>query len=126
MRRRRRPTRPRAIPPPSRPRPGQTATAWARYREAAALAVRNADADRESVAKRSAAELESRLSFVVLTPPPTPLPPSSVIKRDGQTVYPADLGVPLPVDPGEHTIYLSAPGYRRWSATVTAGNGPAR
>ena len=37
-------------------------------------------------------------------------PPSIVVKRDGVEVLPAAIGVPLPVDPGEHVLSTEADG----------------
>jgi hypothetical protein len=31
------------------------------------------------------------------------------------------LGVPLPVDPGDHTIVATAPGHKKWQTTVAVG-----
>jgi hypothetical protein len=106
-------------------RKGQTATAWQRYREAAVLAGRQADAEREAVAKRGAAALEGRLSKLLLRVPTPPVPPSLVLQRDGVTVLPSDLGVAVAVDPGVHALTASAPGYRVWAASVLVGEGPA-
>jgi hypothetical protein len=40
------------------------------------------------------------------------------IRRDGVPVQPAELGSPIPVDPGPHTIEAAAPGKQKWSSTV--------
>jgi serine/threonine-protein kinase len=104
-------------------RAGRTATAWQRYREAAVLAARRADAEREAVANRGAAALENRRFRLLLRPPTSPLPPSTVLSRDGGPVLPSDLGVAVPVDPGAHTLTATAPGYRPWSASVDVGGG---
>src|SRR4051812_17828672 len=40
------------------------------------------------------------------------------IRRDGVPVQPAELGSPIPLDPGPHTIEAVAPGKQKWSSTV--------
>ncbi len=41
---------------------------------------------------------------------PPGAPPGTVVTRDGQVMAQATLGVGLPVDPGEHTVTVQAPG----------------
>jgi serine/threonine-protein kinase len=50
-----------------------------------------------------------------------------VVKRGGQRIEPSLYGTPLPVDPGEYRVEVSAPGYEVWSTpiTVAAGGGSA-
>jgi hypothetical protein len=47
-------------------------------------------------------------------------PPGSSVSRDGSTVDPAALGVPVGVNAGLHTVVVSAPGYseRRFEVTL--------
>lgn len=103
---------------------GSTATAWRRYREAATLAARNGDGDRESSARRSALEIEKRLSRLVLTPPTRGVPASAVITRDADAVSWSDVATPVPVDPGQHVIAITAPGFKPWSTSIDVGRGP--
>jgi hypothetical protein len=106
-------------------RVGATATAWQRYREAAALAARSADAEREAAAKRSALELEGRLSKILLRRPRLPLPPDARVERDGGIVPTADIETAVVVDPGTHRVVVSASGHKTWSTLITVGQGPA-
>src|SRR5580693_2119704 len=64
-------------------RAGASATAWRRYREAAALAVDRADPVREAVARRGIDTIEKSLSRLTLTMPQRALPPGTVIRLDG-------------------------------------------
>ena len=105
-------------------RRGATATAWQRYREAATLAARNGDAEREASARRSAFEIEKRLSRLVLTPPTGGVPAAAVIRRDADAVPRSELATPAPVDPGQHVIAITAPGFKPWSTRVDVGRGP--
>ena len=47
------------------------------------------------------------------------LPADASIRVDDTTLGPASLGVPLPVEPGAHTVAASASGKKPWSTTVT-------
>jgi serine/threonine-protein kinase len=72
--------------------------------------------DREQLARRRAASLESKLSYLVIE-----VPPSSdgvLVKRDGEELREGAFGTKVPVDPGSHVIEASAPGKRSWSRTV--------
>ncbi|WP_437648659.1 hypothetical protein [Sorangium sp. So ce362] len=58
---------------------------------------------RISVAKARRAELASQIPELTLVSPPS-VPAGVRITRDGADVSPAELGVALPLDPGEHVI----------------------
>lgn len=94
---------------------GRTATAWARFREAASRAARDGRTDWESIAKTRASELEPKLAKLRID-----APPGVVVRRDGDEIPAAALGSPLPIDPGEHTLGATARGKKPWSAHVTA------
>jgi len=95
----------------------QTASAWAQFKEAASVAALQNDT-REQVARRRATTLEARLSKLSLVPPGDGTVPGLEVRRDGVRVSVAELGLPVPVDPGIHTIDASAPGRRAWSSRV--------
>ena len=104
---------------------GATATAWSRLRQAAAVAMRKGDADREAVALRKSAALEPRLSkLVVRAPSGRPLPPSATVWRDDQLLPESELGSPIPLDPGEHRVTCKAPGFSPWSVVLRISPGP--
>jgi len=94
---------------------GRTASAWARFREAASRAARDGRADWESIAKTRSAELEPKLAKLRIE-----APPGVVVRRDGDEIPAAALGSTLPIDPGEHTLTASAPGKKPWSTRVSA------
>lgn len=96
---------------------GRTASAWAAFREAEALARKHGETDREAKARQRVAELTPglmKLRVVIAR-----AAPGLVIQRDDLTLEPALWDLPIPVDPGEHTLSASAPGKRRWTTTVT-------
>jgi hypothetical protein len=96
---------------------GQTASAWAMFKEAAALASRQQDA-REKVARRRAADLERRLTRIVIVVGRDAALPGLEVRRDGGLVPPAEIGAPIPIDPGIHTFLATAPGHVSWSSNV--------
>jgi hypothetical protein len=96
-------------------RNGQTATAWATYREAEGAAVNAHRGDYEAVAKTRGAALAPRLSRMTVTTPPID---GIEVKRDGVIVGRGELGVAIPVDPGKHTLQATAPGRKPWSTVV--------
>jgi hypothetical protein len=101
---------------------GKTASAWAEFTEAAALAKRDRRKDREQYARDHAALLEKKLSRIVfeLASPAE----QTVLRLDGEPIGSAVWGSPLPVDPGPHRIEVSAPGRKGWSKTIDVGPGP--
>jgi hypothetical protein len=106
-------------------RVGRTASAWATFREAASLANNSGQADRARIASNRAAEIEPKLSrlSVELSPDVAKIP-GVVVKRGNQRVDPSLYGTPLPVDPGDYRVDVTAPGYDNWSTPITvAGNG---
>ncbi|MBI2389112.1 MAG: hypothetical protein HYV09_05805 [Deltaproteobacteria bacterium] len=87
---------------------GRTASAWARFVEAAGLLKGLGQPEREAWARKRAAALFpklARLTLVAKDPPP-----GLTLVRDGVTLETAALGVALPVDPGAHVIEARAPG----------------
>ncbi|HEY4102517.1 MAG TPA: tetratricopeptide repeat protein [Polyangiaceae bacterium] len=98
---------------------GKTASAWAEYKEAIPLARASGSQVRQDLATQRAAALESRLSLLTIRAMATGEEASGLeIRRDGVPVQPAELGSPIPVDPGPHTIEAAAPGKQKWSSTV--------
>jgi hypothetical protein len=97
---------------------GKTASAWAEYREAIPLARAAGSKVREDLASERAKALESRLSLLTIRAPRGADSAGLEIRRDGIPVLPAELGSPIPVDPGPHTVEASAVGKQKWSSTV--------
>ena len=102
---------------------GKTASAWAEYNDAAAQAVRAGRADHESVARRKGAEVQARLSRVVMIAA-RPID-GLVVTFDGAQLGNGVLGTPLPIDPGQHAIKAEAVGRAAWSSILDVAPGPA-
>jgi hypothetical protein len=103
---------------------GRTASAWARYLEAASLAQRAGQGEREKYSREHAARIEpslSRLSVVIVA-----APPGLQVSRDGTPIDPGSFGTAVPVDPGPHLIEAHAPGKKAWSKTVEVATGASR
>jgi hypothetical protein len=98
---------------------GQTASAWAEFREAAALASRKGD-KREALARDNASRLEALLSKILVRVPPNADMQGLAVKRDGVELGRALWDEAVPVDPGVHSISATAPGFKEWQTTVEA------
>jgi serine/threonine-protein kinase len=106
---------------------GRTASAWAEYREAIPLARAAGSKARQDLAIERAQALEERLSTLTIramTGDPTDA--QLEVRRDGVAVRAAELGAPIPVDPGEHLIEAQAPGHEPWSSKVQVGADAAK
>jgi len=87
---------------------GRTASAWARFREAAAIASRKGQHKRLEFALAQADLLAPSLARLTVTAPADI--PDLVVTRDGVTIDPSLFGSATPVDPGVHTVEAHAPG----------------
>jgi tetratricopeptide (TPR) repeat protein len=103
---------------------GKLASAWGLYRESIELARKAGDAKRRDYAQQQAAALEPRLPKLALAAP-AHRPAGFVVTRDGTPIAPGALGVALYVDPGEHEVTASAPGFEAFTQTVTLVPGKA-
>lgn len=97
---------------------GKTASAWAEYKGAAVLAHQLGQKEREDGARDLANQLEPKLSKLTIQAAATP---GLVVKSDGVEVGAATFGIAISVDPGEHVIEASAPGYETWTGKVVVG-----
>jgi hypothetical protein len=98
---------------------GRTASAWAQYREAIPLARAAGSREREDFATERSKVLESRLSTLTIRATSGGAAGVALsVRRDGVSVDPAELGTPIPVDPGLHKVEASADGKTPWSTTV--------
>jgi hypothetical protein len=98
---------------------GKTASAWGEFRAAASLAAKARDGQRKRFAEEHAAELEAKLSRLVIKVEPGYRIDGLQVKRNGVELEAAELGTPVPVDPGDYTIEALAPGWVAWSTKVT-------
>jgi hypothetical protein len=96
---------------------GQTASAWAAFREAQEVAEKRND-PRGSLADERVAKLTPHLSKLQINLPKSADASSLHVERDHVVVGSALWGAPVPTDPGTHTITVSAPGRRAWTGTA--------
>jgi hypothetical protein len=96
---------------------GQSASAWAEFREAEDIAAKNHD-PRERVAKERADRLQPMLSKMTILVPHEQSAPGLVVKRDADDVGKSQWGVAVPVDPGPHKLVVTAPRKQPWERSV--------
>lgn len=103
---------------------GRAASAWAQFLGVASQARALGQVDRERAAQKSADRLEPRLPRLVVTVPEASKVPGLEIRRNGAVVGPAQWGTPVPVDPGEVEVIVTAPGRAtlRQSLRLEEGN----
>jgi hypothetical protein len=106
---------------------GRTASAWAEYREAIPLARASGSKARQDLATERAQALQERLSTLTIRAMSGEDSNAHLeIRRDGVALQEAELGAPIPVDPGEHVIEAVAPGKQPWSHKVQVGPNAAK
>jgi hypothetical protein len=93
---------------------GQTASAWASFREASEVAEKRGD-PRKELADQRAAALQPRLSKLQIK---VSAVPGLQVVRDDVPVGAALWGSAVPTDPGSHLVKVSAPGKRPWQGTA--------
>jgi hypothetical protein len=95
----------------------QIASAWIRYTDAAERAAAAGKPEMEKLARDAAKKLEPLVSHVVVRL--REQTPDVEVRRDGEIVTASELGVPMPVDPGEHSIEATAPGRVPWRSKLS-------
>ncbi|WP_437629465.1 hypothetical protein [Sorangium sp. So ce854] len=103
---------------------GRTASAWSTFLDVAGAAKAAGQLEREKVARQRATALEPRLIRLTITAPEG-APADLQVKRDGAVVGRAQWGIPVPVDPGKHTIEASAAGKAPFTKTIELGRAGA-
>jgi hypothetical protein len=102
---------------------GRTASAWAEFLDAEAQANRLGQAERATFAREGAQRLEGQLSKLLLRTSETTA--GLTILLDGRLFDASMLNTPLPVDPGEHRLEVSAPNKKTLNLTLAVAPGPA-
>jgi hypothetical protein len=106
---------------------GRTASAWATWREARAVALEAQKTDDEAMAAERQRSLEPALSRLTIVVPPGMDLPELEVLRDGAIVPREAWGRPIAVDPGAHLIEARAPGRKARSFDVSVqGNADKR
>ena len=98
---------------------GQTATAWATFLSAAEAARRAEQPDREKIAQQRANEMLGKVSKLVINVPIEARLAGLDVKLDGTSIGTASWGVPTALDPGSHTLAVTAPHRASWSRSIT-------
>ncbi len=102
---------------------GKTASAWVEFLEAAKLAARSHQGERERYAKKRAEELEKKLSRVTFVG--ESVDARTELRLDGRPMASGVLGTQLPLDPGPHEASAEAPGKVRWEKKFVVPSGPS-
>jgi len=89
---------------------GRTASAWTEFRAAEGLARARND-KRADVARQHAQALEPKLERLTIEVAPSVPRVGLSILRDGLPVSTEEMGLAVPVDPGDHAVVVSAPGH---------------
>jgi serine/threonine-protein kinase len=97
---------------------GRLASAWASFKDAAALARSRNDAERANMADLRAAALRPRLAYVEYRVSPEANVPGFELRRGGALIAPGSWGVSLPTDAGKYEVVASAPGYESFHQTL--------
>lgn len=97
-------------------RAGRTASAWAEYVQAAEMARRADQEERERVANERAHSLEAALAHLVID---SAAPPGAFVTLDDHAIGPGVFGTAIPVDPGDHVVRATADGKQPFVQTVT-------
>jgi hypothetical protein len=96
---------------------GKLASAWGEYLEVAPQYARVGKAEKEQLCKDRAAALEPKLSRLTLNM--ADKPQGLTLTIDGKSLGEGLLGTPLPLDPGVHTLVVSAPGKKSAEQKIT-------
>jgi hypothetical protein len=97
---------------------GQTASAWASWKDAAARANAAGKADVERRALARATALEPDLAKLTIAVEAANDAPGLEVTRDGISVGRAEFGTAIPVDPGVHVVHATAPRKKSFSTTL--------
>ncbi|GAB4539481.1 MAG: hypothetical protein Tsb0020_53170 [Haliangiales bacterium] len=90
---------------------GELASAWGAFREAATLARRTGETQRQRFARSKAEELKGRLSYLTIEVSDDARVAGLTLTRSGEEVPEALWNQRVPVDPGAYVIRIEAPGY---------------
>ena len=110
---------------------GKVATAVAHYTDFVRMVSRLPQdkrapyAARKQMAEDSLAKLNPTVPQLTLVMPEA-APAQTVVKRDGQVLGAAALGIALPVDPGEHVVVTQVPGGPEHQMRIVIGLGESK
>jgi hypothetical protein len=98
---------------------GKTATALVEYNEALSMATRDGRRDREELARAAITKLEHDVPRVTVVVPPGHRTPGLDVKIDDTALPSVAWDVPMPVDPGSHTVVATVPGRAPWTVVIS-------
>jgi hypothetical protein len=101
---------------------GHLASAWEHFKELGDQLPRTDE--RKDIALERARNVERRLPHLVIELSLDT--PEATVRRDDVELGRSSFGVPLPVDPGEHTVLVSQPGGTPWQMTFALAEGQSR
>jgi len=103
---------------------GKLTTAWSELLDAEADARKAGRSDVETRARSNSKALEPKLPRIVVNiASPTP---GLEVTIDGQKIEPNVQAKGRPVDPGDHKVVATAPGYKPFETTVTVKQGQSK
>ena len=107
-------------------RAGKTASAWATFQEAAAMAQTQGQSERVQIARERAADLQARLSHVTINLAAANRDIAGLKVMLNESEIPgAVLGTAIPVNPGVQRVQVQASGYDAWSKQITVEGTPS-
>ncbi|NUP08918.1 MAG: hypothetical protein HOW73_22955 [Polyangiaceae bacterium] len=98
---------------------GKTASAWALFEEAASLAESLGQRPRAKIAKERASALDKKLSRVTFRVPAESRIEGLRIQVESVMLPAESWETSMPLDPGEHVVVATAPGYVEWKQTLS-------
>lgn len=101
---------------------GKTASAWSAYLNAAGLARRDGQKDRENAASARAKELEPKLARVTFDVAPATRALAQLEVREDGVLINSAAWADQPVDPGAHTLVVGAPAKKTFSTSFTVSD----
>jgi len=102
---------------------GKLASAWAAYRDSAAIADRQGNAERAQVARAKAEELRPKLAELTIDGSAIASIPGAEVAIDGVVQPTEALNTPLPIDGGPHVITADGVGWTKWETTLDIADG---
>jgi len=102
---------------------GKLASAWAAYRDSAAIADRQGNAERAQAARDKATELEPKLARITIDASAAATTPGLKVLVDGVEQPAAALGSELPIDAGPHVLEATAVDHTPWKTTIDIQDG---
>lgn len=102
---------------------GKLASAWAAYRDSAAIAERQNNPERAAAARAKADELKPKLAELNIDASAVGSIKGIEVSIDGVIQPTEALNVALPIDAGPHIVTADAVGWKKWETTVDIADG---